>query len=152
MNNKKIYSLKKQNVDERDYIYKLNNKVDIDTLSTNNHFITDLPKLNCPILNQGNIGSCLANAIYALIYIMSNGKYQLSRLQLYMCYRAIDGSSLTDDSGGTIRGSMSAIKNYGISSENFWPYIENNFNKLAPSKSFVSIYPLQRFGIQTPNM
>lgn len=140
-NSKKIYSLKKQSKDHRDYIYKIENNIEI----KNNHFITDLPKLNCPILDQGTIGSCLANAIYALIYILSNGKYPISRLHLYMCYRAIDGESLSDDAGGTIRGAMNAIKNYGVSSEIYWPYITNNFDKLAPSKSFVNTYRLNKF-------
>lgn len=139
----KIYNLKKQDEDNRDFVYKPSTNI----VLNNNHFITDLPKLSCPILDQGSIGSCLANAIYALIYILSNGKYKLSRLQLYMCYRAIDGSSLCDDSGGTIRGGMDAIKKYGISSESFWPYVNltTNFDKLAPSKSFVSTYTLKNF-------
>jgi C1A family cysteine protease len=140
----RIYNLKKQNKDNRDYIYKLSNNI----VSKNHHFITDMPKLNCPILDQGNIGSCLANAIYALIYILSNGKYKLSRLQLYMCFRAIDKNSLSEDTGGTIRSGMSAIKNYGISSEAYWPYITTNFSKLAPSKSFVDKYVLKNFVYQ----
>jgi hypothetical protein len=135
----RIYNLKKQNKDSRDFLYKPNT----DIVLKQHHFITDLPKLNCPILDQGNLGSCLANAIYALIYILSNGKYKLSRLQLYMCFRAMDGSSLSEDTGGTIRGGMSAIKNYGISSEAHWPYVINNFSKLAPSKSFVNTYVLK---------
>jgi len=140
----KIYNLIKQSNDHRDFIYKPHE----DIVLKDNHFITDLPKLSCPILDQGNLGSCLANAIYALIYIISNGKYKLSRLQLYMCYRAIDGSSLCDDTGGTVRGGMSAIKNYGISTETYWPYVITNFSKLAPSKSFVNTYPLKNFVYQ----
>lgn len=139
----KIYNLKKQDKDNRDFLYE----PFTDIVLKKNHFITDLPKLICPILDQGSIGSCLANAIYALIYILSNGKYKLSRLQLYMCYRAVDGSSLCDDTGGTVRGGMSAIKKYGISSESYWSYenIETKFIKLAPSKSFVNKYPLKNF-------
>jgi len=137
----KIYNLKKQDEDNRDFIYKPHT----DTVLTDNHFITDLAMTRCPILDQGSLGSCLANAIYALIYILSKGKYKLSRLQLYMCYRAVDGSSLCDDTGGTVRGGMSAIKKYGISSESYWPYIITKFDKLAPSKSFVDKYILKNF-------
>ena len=139
----KIYNLKKQDEDKRDFVYK----PFTDIVLKEHYFITDLPKLICPILDQGNIGSCFANTIYALIYILSNGKYKLSRLQLYMCYRAVDGSSLCEDTGGTVRGGMNAIKKYGISSESYWPYvnIKSNFVKLAPSKSFVNKYVLKNF-------
>jgi C1A family cysteine protease len=98
-----------------------------------------------PINDQGSLGSCLANAVNSLFYIMSSGKITLSRLQLYMCYRAEDGSSLTEDSGGSIRGSMKAIKNYGICNEFIWKYVISNYSKLSPSTAFKSIYSITDF-------
>lgn len=98
-----------------------------------------------PINDQGSLGSCLANATNSLFFIMSSGKITLSRLQLYMCYRAKDGLSLTQDTGGSLRGAMKAISDYGICNEFIWPYVIANFAKLASSTAFKSIYSIKNF-------
>ena len=129
-----------QKKDDRDYIYKPQN------LKLNpSHFITDVAMFTAPILDQGPIGSCLANAANSLFYISSKGAINLSRLQLYMCYRAVDGSSLTKDTGGTIRGCMKAISDYGMCDEILWPYITPNYPKLAPSPAFKTTYPILNY-------
>jgi len=109
------------------------------------YYITDNPVFSCPIYDQGNLGSCLANAIKAMMYIVSNGKVDLSRLQLYICFRAVDGSSLTEDTGGTVRGGMKAVGSYGVCPESIWPYVIRNFAKLPPSPAFVSTYKIKNF-------
>lgn len=134
------FNYKFQEKDERDYIYKLNDK-EVDEF----FFLADYKAFLPLVLDQGNLGSCVANAVFAAFYIQSSGNIQLSRLQLYMCTRAIDGSSLISDSGATIRGCMKAISNYGISNESIYPYIIKNFNKLAPSQSFTNLYSLTNF-------
>jgi len=83
----RIYNLKRQKEDKRDYIYEPHI---LETPST--HFLGDVQMISSPILDQGNLGSCLSNATYALFYILSKRKISLSRLQLYMTTRAIDGS------------------------------------------------------------
>ncbi len=136
----RIYNVIKQSIDNRDYTFipqQITNKT--------NHYITDNPIMSSPILNQGNIGSCLANAVYSLLYILSNGRIQLSRLHLYLCCRACDNNNLSSDTGGTIRGIMAAILKYGASNETLWPYVPNNFNKLSPSSSFTKTYPIKNF-------
>ena len=68
-----------QKKDDRDYIYKPQN------LKLNpSHFITDVAMFTAPILDQGPIGSCLANAANSLFYITSKGAINLSRLQ-WLC-------------------------------------------------------------------
>jgi C1A family cysteine protease len=99
----------------------------------------------CPILDQGQLGSCVSSASYATFYIMSNGKFQLSRLQLYFCARAYEKLSLTKDTGLNILGALQTVKSYGISSETYWPYIIANFAKLAPSESFTQLYTLNNY-------
>ncbi len=136
----RIYNLKRQEEDKRDYIYKQNS---LEVPKT--HFLTDLQMISSPILDQGNLGSCLPNAVYALFYILSAGKITLSRLQLYMVTRAIDKNSLTEDSGSTIRGCMKAISNYKLTNEKIWPYNILNFDKLAPSSAFTNTYKLNNF-------
>jgi C1A family cysteine protease len=134
----KVYNLKPQQEDKRDYIY-MSHILQVPSVYFNIKMTT------MPILDQGNIGSCLPNATYALFYILSNSSITLSRLQLYMTTRAIDGSSLTQDSGCTIRGCMKAISKYGLCDEKIWPYTISNFAKLAPSQAFTNTYKLTNF-------
>jgi C1A family cysteine protease len=137
----RVYNLKKQKIDSRDYVHTTNNNIELNS----SHFITDTQRISCPILDQGNLGSCLAHATYALIYILSNGKINLSRLHLYMTTRAIDGSSLTEDTGGTIRGCMKAISKYNLCNENIWKYSINNFDILPPLQAFTNTYKINNY-------
>ena len=136
----RIYNIKPQAEDKRDYIY-----ISQDITIPKSHFLNDSQMISCPVLDQGNLGSCLPNAIYALFYILSIRNITLSRLQLYMVCRATDGKSLVKDSGCTIRGSMKAISKYGICNESLWSYNISNFDKLAPSNAFRDLYKLNEF-------
>lgn len=99
----------------------------------------------CPILDQGQIGSCVSNATYATFYIMSKGEIQLSRLHHYFCARAYGKLSLTKDTGLNILAALKTVKSYGISSETYWPYVTIKFTKLAPSSSFTKLYKLNNY-------
>ena len=136
----RVYNLKPQKEDKRDYMYEPHL---LETPST--HFLSDVQMISCPILDQGSLGSCVSNATYALFYILSTRKISLSRLQLYMTSRAIDGSSLTEDAGATVRGCMKAVSKYGLTNENIWSYNILNFDKLAPSDAFRNLYKLNKF-------
>jgi len=139
----KILNFKPQEQDSRDYIYQNNNEIELKV----NHYLTDIPMKTCPILDQGSLGSCLANAIYALMYITSNGEINSSRLYNYLCYRASNNDSLTEDTGGSVRGGMKSIKNYGLCNEKLFPYIDisNKFKQLPPRTCFVNIYNIKNF-------
>jgi C1A family cysteine protease len=154
----RIYNYKFQNIDNRDYLFtplthSTNDESTFLTSNENNiklklptsHFITDYSKHQSPILNQESLGSCVANAVKSMMYIISSGKVDLSRLHLYLCYRNIDGSSLCEDAGGTIRSAMKAIKEYGVCEESLWSYNISNFARLPPSKAFTSTYKLNNF-------
>jgi C1A family cysteine protease len=136
----RLYNLKPQKEDQRDYMYEQHS---LETPST--YFLDYNQMISSPILDQGNLGSCVSNATYALFYILSNRKISLSRLQLYMTSRAIDQSSLIEDSGTTIRGCMKAISKYGLCNEKIWSYNILNFDKLAPSSAFRNLYRLTNF-------
>ena len=136
----RIYNLIRQIEDKRDFFY-VPHYLEIPS----SHFLNDVQMVSCPILDQGNLGSCLPNAVYALFYILSTRNITLSRLQLYMVCRATDGNSLVEDSGSTIRGSMKAISNYGLCNESLWSYNISNFDKLAPSNAFTNLYKLSGF-------
>jgi C1A family cysteine protease len=136
----RVYNHKPQLLDNRDFIYQSHSNP-----TPTSHFLNDVKMLYCPILNQGNLGSCVAHASYALFYIISSGNMTLSRLQLYLVGRATEGSSLTKDTGLTIRGVMKAISKYGLCNESIWPYVISNFANLAPLTAFKNTYNLSKF-------
>jgi len=141
------------NITSRIYNYNFENKNNIIShplyqpsykgLLPSFHFITD--DISCPILDQGDIGSCVSNASYILFYILSNQKITLSRLQLYYVCRALDGFSSTNDSGTYVSTALKSIYQYGLCNESLWDYNTNNFHVLSPSECFCNTYSLKDY-------
>ena len=136
-----IYNYKFQLKDNRDYLYKL--QIQNLPLPDNHYLVKNI--IFCPILNQLNLGSCVSHATYVMLYIMSGGVITPSRLQLYLCTREMDGSSLSQDTGATIRGAMKAILNYSVCTETIWPYIVSNYSQLSPRLAFTNTYNIKNF-------
>lgn len=96
---------------------------------------SDLPKavdnrkFCTPIENQGQLGSCTANAGVGMYEYMENkakGKYiDGSRLFLYKATRLLMGGEGKGDSGAYIRTALGAIRIFGIPNEEFWPYTDD---------------------------
>ena len=120
-----IYNYKKQNSDIRDFIYKYQ------SLELPVHYFIE----EGPVFDQEDLGSCLANATKVLINIISNGKINLSRLDLYNKYRLHEGANLEEDCGGSIRSVMKVIKMHGLYDESYWDYNIENFNKLVENSN-----------------
>lgn len=84
-----------------------------------------------PIYDQGNLGSCTANAVAA--HLDFNRKKQgepfmtPSRLFIYYNERADDGD-VESDSGSSIRESVKTVAQKGACPESEWPYIIDNFD------------------------
>lgn len=86
------------------------------------------------IQDQGELGSCTANAWAGLLQFNEN-KYQnvakkyfnMSRLFIYYNERVIEGT-IHEDSGAQLRDGAKAIANYGVPPEYDWPYITNKFD------------------------
>ena len=98
-----------------------------------------------PVLNQGQLGSCLENAMYATFSIATNPQIKPSRLFIYICGRAEDKDSLCQDTGTSVAGGMNAVRDYGLPAETAWPYIISNYSKLPPSIAFKTQYNIQNF-------
>ena len=81
-----------------------------------------------PIYNQGEEGSCTANAIGALFQaeLRKQGlpDFMPSRNFLYYNERAMEGD-VNQDGGAQIRDGMKSIATLGICSETDWPYDPN---------------------------
>jgi C1A family cysteine protease len=84
----------------------------------------DLRAWFSPIENQGNLGSCTANAGAGLVEYFERrafGKYiDASRLFLYKATR--DLMKATGDTGAYLRTTMQALATFGVPPEKYWPY------------------------------
>src|SRR4051794_39043583 len=88
--------------------------------------IVDLRPLCPPIYNQGNLGSCTANAIAAALQfdlLKQHAKevFAPSRLFIYYNERVIMGT-VDEDSGAMIRDGIKSVAKQGAAQEALWPY------------------------------
>ena len=84
-----------------------------------------------PIFNQGQLGSCTANA-GAAMWAFAHGGGPYSRLQIYYCERMIEGN-VDSDSGAFIRDCIQVLVKTGAGLEADWPYVEANFTQCPPA-------------------
>lgn len=101
--------------------------------------IVQLKKIPAP-LNQGSLGSCVANAIatavhYQRIIQTSTLGWSLSRLLLYYNARAAQGWEASD-TGSYIRDAIKTISKEGYSVEHRWPYVVSKFAEKPPAKVY----------------
>jgi C1A family cysteine protease len=96
---------------------------------------TDLRQWCSPVEDQGNLGSCTANAAVALVEYFERrafGKHiDASRLFLYKATRNI--LHLTGDSGASMRATMGALVLFGVPPEEYWPYETTNQDEEPPA-------------------
>lgn len=101
---------------------------------------TDLEPLMPPVYDQGQLGSCTANAIAgALEFLHSKeglGDLMPSRLQIYYNERAMEGT-VNSDSGAQIRDGIKCVNTFGVCHEELWPYVIPRF-KLKPSAAAIA--------------
>lgn len=105
-----------------------------------------------PILNQGNLGACVANAFALNIATQTNKGVMPSRLTLYSNCRILQNTPLNQDSGTDVYTANTAIQNYGVCQETAWPYTINKYKQFPPLsayqasrffKTFTCYYPTQ---------
>lgn len=130
---KHIYRLKKDKEDLRDFSYKTAVFKRISELPR----LVDLRQGCSPIVDQGNLGSCTANAIASGLreYMLLGAKLKLvflSRLFLYYEERKIEGT-INVDSGASLRDGMKVLNKLGVCPEDDQPYIISLFRQ-KPSK------------------
>lgn len=124
---KRVYKLKPDQYDNRDHIYKSNSVPHLKELSN----VVDLRSQCSPVVDQGELGSCTANAIVSGLreYLLLQAKQPwlaLSRLFLYYEERLLEGT-IDEDNGAKIRDGMKVLKNIGVCSEAADPYVISNF-------------------------
>jgi C1A family cysteine protease len=138
----RIYNLSLKRLDESELEYGATSRdcVDgIDWTITSLPSQVDLRNRMPPVVNQGGIGSCTANALAA---VYSHRAYQRdtvagkpnlqyyigSRLFLYYNERDVNPYTTGDtnrDSGCTLVAGVNSLKSKGICDETLWPYVDN---------------------------
>lgn len=90
----------------------------------------DLREWCSPIENQGNLGSCTAHSVAAVVEYFENksfGKYiNASRLFLYKTTRNL--MHLKGDTGGTLKSALGALVLFGMPPEEYYGYDIENFD------------------------
>ncbi|MES2377019.1 MAG: C1 family peptidase [Bacteroidota bacterium] len=84
------------------------------------------------VYDQGQLGSCTANAIagaFQFELIRQNATvFMPSRLFIYYNERVIE-NTVNVDAGAYLRDGMKTLSNWGVCTESNWPYIVNEFTK-----------------------
>jgi C1A family cysteine protease len=88
-----------------------------------------------PVYDQGQLGSCTANAIGAAFEFdqmkQRRKAFTPSRLFIYYNERAIEGT-VDSDSGAQIRDGVKSVAKQGVCPETQWPYEIEEFRKKPP--------------------
>jgi C1A family cysteine protease len=86
---------------------------------------TDLRNLCSKVEDQGQLGSCTANALVGNLEFLENktkSKFSdLSRLFVYYNERVLEGT-VHEDSGAYLRDGIKALAKKGVCTESQWPY------------------------------
>ncbi len=109
--------------DRRDYTLSHPNVSPLPPVRVESKF--DLRGWDTPVMDQGGLGSCTANAACGLLQFLANynsGKYTpLSRLYVYKATRYIMGVQ-RGDTGASLRDTMMSLVLLGAPPETYWNY------------------------------
>jgi C1A family cysteine protease len=96
----------------------------------------DLRKFCPPVEDQGELGSCTANALAGILEFLEikDGMklIDLSRLFIYYNERAVEGN-VDSDSGAMLRDGIKTLAKLGVCAEKEWKYDISKF-KIKPTK------------------
>jgi C1A family cysteine protease len=92
------------------------------------------------VFDQGQLGSCTANALAALMeyHTMTKtaGSYEtLSRLFIYFQERYIEGT-VNQDAGAYARDGFKSLQKIGVPAEKYWPYDIARFTEKPPQEAY----------------
>lgn len=92
-----------------------------------------------PVYNQGQLGSCTANAVAAALDYQRRQQHELlitpSRLFIYYNERLIEGT-VASDAGASIRDSVKSVVKYGAPKEADYTYSAKRFAAKPPPRAY----------------
>lgn len=124
--------------------YRLLRRLGLKTLPDEFDISGEMP----PIYDQGELGSCTANAIGAAVQYqqirqnIAEGMNVPSRLFIYYAEREIEGT-VSYDAGAMIRDGMKVVKNLGAPAETTWPYDIRRFKQRPPDIAYFAALNFQ---------
>jgi C1A family cysteine protease len=142
-------SLKPCNIDLNESVLQLNSENVLQLASENTRQLQAAPQIiktpsvytmvgstpyKVAILNQGNLGSCVANAFSSSVQYLVG--VLPSRLYLYFNGRLGTGYSNKDDSGLDLSDALAIFTSYALPPETLWNYVPNNFSRLPPNSTY----------------
>jgi len=143
MKTERKYTCIRQTPDERDY--KLSKLAATIPLTTVLPEIVSLRKWCSYVEDQGNLGSCTANAWVGLLEYNEN-KYRIatsppyidfSRLFIYYNERVLEGT-VNQDAGAMLRSGAKTLKDLGVCPEYQWPYKISTYTTKPSSTCYTS--------------
>ena len=104
-----------------------------------------------PVYDQGQLGSCTANAISGAIQFEQKKQkvriFAPSRLFIYYNERDMEGT-VNSDAGAQIRDGVKSVANLGVCPEAEWPYDINKFANKPTPKCYTDAKKCQAVGYQ----
>ncbi len=123
--------------DPRDFVGALSVEEMAVTVPPSVSLRTDMP----PVYDQGQLGSCTANAIAGAVQYQQlkqgepEGQNVPSRLFIYYNERALEGT-VTQDAGASIRDGIKVVSSQGVPPETTWPYDIAQFAAKPPNEAY----------------
>lgn len=129
----RMYTWRPDKPDQRDYAFLEHFAVKAATAQPQN---VDLRPQFAPVYDQGQLGSCTANALGGALQFMHmkllKDTTAFSRLFIYYNERLIEGT-VKSDAGAEIRDGVKTLATQGACAESEWPYTVSKF-KTKPVK------------------
>jgi C1A family cysteine protease len=122
------YTWKPDLPDHRDHLYALTRVAQ----PLPDH--VDLQPQCPPVVDQGQLGSCTANALAGAMGFLHRGLMG-SRLFIYYNERAIEGT-IKQDAGAQIRDGVKTLSKQGVCPESEWPYDIRKFTRKPTVRAF----------------
>jgi C1A family cysteine protease len=120
--------------DARDYLFSASESV-LRALPSRVDLRDDCP----PVYDQGQLGSCTANAIGAAFEYMQRKQaltdFMPSRLFVYYNERQVEGT-VGQDSGAMIRDGIKSVNQLGVCPEDIWAYDITRFAEQPPAEAY----------------
>lgn len=130
-----IHGWKADKIDQRDKLYR--------RISKPRAYLPDYVNLRDkmpPVVDQGALGSCTANALAAAMGFLEIAQMRpfepLSRLFIYFNEREMEGD-VYNDGGAELRDGIKSLNQLGVCDEKEWPYAIDTFTKRPAGPCYV---------------